>query len=177
MFLDLSTTQPVNEQQVRAALNNISLPPFITINDIEQYGYGQIVIDPTRKADPGYKLVEAGYVLSSGVNYVMSYTQVIMTEQEMLADTDIQNSSIVLTQQRLNAFATTRGYDNIASACSYATSTVPKFKSDADYCIAARDTTWTTLFVILNDVANSGTNASTDVVEVLEQLPVLSWPV
>jgi hypothetical protein len=169
--------QPVNEQQVRAALNNISLPPFVTINDIDQYGYGQIVIDPTRKADPGYKLVEAGYVLSSGVNYVMSYTQVIMTEQEMLADTDIQNSSIVLTQQRLDAFAKTRGYDNIASACSYATSTVPKFKSDADYCIAVRDNTWTTLFTILNDIATGAPNVPTDVAEVLEQLPVLSWPI
>lgn len=176
MFLELATQQVVSAQQVRAMLPDVNLPFFISIADVAQYGYGQIVNDTSVKPEPGFKLVEAGYVETGG-NYVMSYTQALMTEQEMLDDLSIQNSANVLTQQRLDAFAKPRGYDNIAYACTYTTSTVPRFKADADYCIIARDATWTVLYALFEDITNNVPTAPKTVTEVLARLPVLSWPI
>lgn len=45
-------------------------------------------------------------------------------------------------QERLDAFAQTRAYDGILSACSYVASSVPKFAAEGAYCVAARDATW-----------------------------------
>ena len=45
------------------------------------------------------------------------------------------------TQKRLDDFAKTRNYDGILSACTYATSEVPKFNAEGVYCVQIRDAT------------------------------------
>jgi hypothetical protein len=77
-------------------------------------------------------------------------------------------------QQRLDDFAKTRGYDGIMSACTYATSTVPKFQSEGQYCVGARDDTWSTAYDMLEDV-QSGADVPT-MEDVMASLPVLAWP-
>lgn len=77
-------------------------------------------------------------------------------------------------QQRLDDFAKTRGYDGIMSACTYATSHVPKFQSEGQYCVQARDATWSMAYDMLEDV-QSGADVPT-MEEVMASLPVLAWP-
>lgn len=77
-------------------------------------------------------------------------------------------------QQRLDDFAKTRGYDGIMSACTYATSTVPKLKTEGQYCVEARDNTWSMAYDMLEDV-QSGADVPT-MEEVMASLPVLAWP-
>lgn len=78
-------------------------------------------------------------------------------------------------QQRLDDFARTHNYDNILSACTYATSTVPKFAIEGQYCINARDETWNTCYAILSDVKD-GVRPMLSLDEIMSELPTLEWP-
>ena len=79
------------------------------------------------------------------------------------------------TQQRLDSFAQTRYYDNILSACTYASSPTTKFAAEGQYCVASRDATWAKLYEILTEV-QLGLRAIPTWEEVESELPVLSWP-
>ena len=81
-----------------------------------------------------------------------------------------------LIQLRLDTFAYSDGtkYDNILSACSYATSTNPVFGVEGQYCVEARDETWRVANAILNTALTSGTVPGWEAVEA--QLPPLQWP-
>lgn len=94
-----------------------------------------------------------------------------------LRDTfDFQAFVVAQTQARLDAFAQTRNYDGILSACTYATSTVPKFQIEGQYSVDARDQTWAALYALMADVQAGTTPAPTSWAEVEAILPTLSWP-
>lgn len=78
-------------------------------------------------------------------------------------------------QGYLDDFAKTRNYDGILSASTYATSTIPKFKSEGQYAVEVRDSVWAKGYEILNDVMSKERPVPT-LEEVLAELPVLSWP-
>lgn len=80
-----------------------------------------------------------------------------------------------LIQNRLDDFAKTRGYDGIMSACTYATSTVAKFKTEGQYCVQARDATWSMAYDLLDQVQTGEIDVPTEE-EVFAQLPALAWP-
>jgi len=87
----------------------------------------------------------------------------------------VQEEIVRAVQRRLNDFARSRNYDNILSACSYVTSTVPQFAAEAAYCVEARDATWATLYAGLADV-QAGNRPMPTLEEILLELPVLTWP-
>jgi hypothetical protein len=78
-------------------------------------------------------------------------------------------------QARLDAFARTRNYDGILSACTYATSAVPQFAAEGQYAVSARDATWAQGYSILADV-RAGTRPAPTVDELFDELPALAWP-
>ena len=79
-------------------------------------------------------------------------------------------------QQRLDDFARTRNYDSILSACTYATSTVPKFKTAGQACVNLRDATWAATYDILAEV-EAGDRAMPQSLDDIEaDLPALVWP-
>jgi hypothetical protein len=80
------------------------------------------------------------------------------------------------TQKRLDDFARTRNYDNILSACTYATSTVPKFQAEGQYCVNARDNTWAALYAILAEVQAGTRPMPSGYADIEPMLPVLEWP-
>lgn len=81
----------------------------------------------------------------------------------------------VAVQSRLDTFARTRGYDGILSACTYASSTHPKFRAEGQYCLSARDATWDKCYSVLAEI-ESGARPLPTYDEFLRELPVLSWP-
>lgn len=97
------------------------------------------------------------------------------TQEEVEAQLQKQMTDAV--QYALDAFAQTRGYDGIMSACSYANSTDTQFKLEAEYCIQLRDTTWRMGYAILGEV-KAGTRPVPTVEELIAELPVGSaqWP-
>ena len=90
---------------------------------------------------------------------------------------EIQQSITTATQQRLDDFAQTRGYDGIMSACTYATSTNAKFSAEGRYCVEARDATWVALYQILDDVLAGIRPMPTSYADIEPELPALEWPV
>ena len=82
----------------------------------------------------------------------------------------------VATQLRLDTFAQTRNYDGILSACTYATSSVPKFAAEGQYCVDARDATWATLYTIMGEVIAQTRPMPESFAAVAPLLPVLEWP-
>ncbi len=111
---------------------------------------------------------ELGDIYSNG-----TFTKPVIPEK---STEQLMQEIVTATQQRLYDFAKTRNYDGILSACTYATSTVSKFQIEGQYCVNARDATWSTLYQLFDDVANGVTPipASFDDMEPL--LPVLEWP-
>lgn len=78
-------------------------------------------------------------------------------------------------QKHLDDFARTRNYDNIMSAATYATSTVPKFAAEGQYAVYARDATWSKCYEVLAAV-EAGSRPMPTLDELLAELPVLTWP-
>jgi len=99
------------------------------------------------------------------------YAKLLAADQAILIR-EVQDK----TQQRLDAFASTRNYAGILSACTYATSTVPKFATEGQYCVEARDTTWAQLYEILAEVQAGTRPVPAGYSEIESELPVLAWP-
>ena len=89
----------------------------------------------------------------------------------------LQTSVEERTQARLDEFARTKTYDSILSACTYATSAVPRLLAEGQYCVSVRDETWSVLYTILGEV-EAGTRPMPEGFDDIEsELPELAWPV
>lgn len=89
----------------------------------------------------------------------------------------LQDAIVAATQQRLDDFARTRNYDGILSACTYATSAVPKFAAEGQYAVQARDATWAALYQFMADVQAGTQPVPTGFEDVGPLLPPLAWPI
>ena len=79
-------------------------------------------------------------------------------------------------QARLDAFARTRNYDGILSACSYVTDPNPRFASDGQTCVNKRSETWTAAYAILAEVEAATRPMPSSIADIEQDLPVLVWP-
>lgn len=94
--------------------------------------------------------------------------------QQQLA---LQDAIVAETQRRLDDFARTRNYDGILSACTYATSAVPKFAAEGQYAVQARDATWAALYQFMADVQAGTQPVPSGFEDVGPLLPSLAWPI
>lgn len=88
----------------------------------------------------------------------------------------LQQSFAAAIQQRLDDFASSRNYDNILSACTYATSTVVKFKTEGQACVNLRDSTWAAAYDILAKVQAGKRPMPTSIADIEADLPAAVWP-
>jgi hypothetical protein len=79
-------------------------------------------------------------------------------------------------QNRLDAFAQSRGYDGILSAATYATSSVPQFADEGQYAVQVRDATWSALYTILAEVQAGTRPLPAGYGDIDGELPALAWP-
>lgn len=89
---------------------------------------------------------------------------------------EIQAQIIDATQKRLDDFAKTKGYDSILSACTYATSKVPRLRVEGAYCVDVRDNTWEQLYSLLQEVKTGVRPVPSGFSDIEPLLPVLAWP-
>lgn len=102
------------------------------------------------------------------------------TAEEIAADTQsrnlkLQREIVDQTQLRLDAFARTRNYDNILSACTYATDPSPIFSVEGQRCVELRSITWSTLYQILAEVEAGTRPVPTGFTDIESDLPELTW--
>lgn len=88
----------------------------------------------------------------------------------------VMQECITGAQKRLDFFAQSREYDGILSACTYATSTVPKFQVEGQYCVEARDQTWAMLYQIMAEVQAGTRPMPSGFADIEPELPTLTWP-
>lgn len=88
----------------------------------------------------------------------------------------LQRNFAAAIQQRLDTFAQTRNYDSILSACTYATSTVAKLKTEGQACVNLRDATWAAAYQILANVQAGKRPMPQDIADIEADLPALVWP-
>lgn len=82
-------------------------------------------------------------------------------------------------QNHLDTFVQTRNYDDIKSACTYAMSSVEKFRIEGQYAVDMRDATWSKAYELLAEYLAgiaAGTMGFPTAEEILSQLPALEWP-
>lgn len=99
-----------------------------------------------------------------------------LAAEQMAALNQLQQGIVDATQARLDGFAASRGYGGILSACTYATSAVPKFKLEGQYCADVRDATWAKLYEMLEEVKAGKRPIPSGFADVEADLPKLEWP-
>ena len=141
------------------------------------------IVNVVTKGKPNYnkttqKVVEVTPIYNNvKEQWEQSFSIESITEQEFNeAITQIITNISVDVQKRLDDFAATRYYDGILSLCTYANSTITKFKNEGKYGITIRDQTWNKVYQIFGD-AQSGLRAiPTSYSEIESELPVPAWP-
>ena len=78
-------------------------------------------------------------------------------------------------QAKLDATARTRNYDNILSACSYATSTHQPFASEAQALVNWRDAVWLYCYAELAKVQAGTRTMPIDTASIISELPAAPW--
>ena len=111
-----------------------------------------------------------------GIGWTWDGEQFAPPAPEPIQPDQLMAQIVQATQARLDAFAQQRNYDGILSACSYATSTVPKFQAEGQCCVQARDATWAALYAILAQVEAGDRPLPQGYAELEAELQVLAWP-
>jgi hypothetical protein len=88
----------------------------------------------------------------------------------------IRAQIVIDTQVHLDTFAQTRAYDNMLSLCTYATSTIEKYRVEGQYGVDSRDATWETLYQIFDEADAGKRPEPTSFADVVGDLPPLVWP-
>lgn len=141
--------------------------------------YNVFPVAPTEQPrfDPmTQRLTEGTPVLQAGEWVQVWNVTPLSAEEVAQQQLALQDAIVAQTQQRLDDFARTRNYDGILSACTYATSTVPKFAAEGQYAVEVRDATWAKLYAMLAEVEAGTRLAPTGFADIEAELPQLQWP-
>lgn len=177
----------VTEQEFRAMHPNTSMPQQLSAELLNNFGADIVFEGPQASGGEFWQ-----YSMRDGVQELNGkwYTRYVLgpvftdpAEQAAYVaaktaerNASIQKSIVDATQQRLDDFAKTRGYDGILSACTYATSPTPKFAAEGQYCVAQRDATWAKLYEMLAEVEAGTRPMPTGYADIEAELPALTWP-
>lgn len=195
MYINLETKQyPITEQDIRLANPNTSYPTPFPVPDGHAWVFAtpQPTINPitqlVREIDP--ELTDKGhyeqrwtvvskfteYVDENGVTHsVADQESVALAAARELKIKQNKAQLIQQTQQHLDSFAQTRGYDNILSLCTYATSTVIQFQAEGQTGVRLRDATWSKLYEILATIESGIRLIPGSFDEIKAELPELVW--
>jgi len=144
---------------------------------LAEFGVHRVFFSTQPQAGPGQVVVEGAPVFD-GERWNQTWVVRDKTAAEVAAEMQALQASIVqATQDRLDAFARERHYDDIKSASDYAGCSVPKFDVEGAYCRDARALTWDALYRILGEIQAGTRPVPTGFADIEPDLPALVWPV
>lgn len=169
---------PATQTDVRRENPNVSFPAAdISARQMLEYGYVPVTYTQQPTPSSTEKVSEGVPEFVEGV-WRQTWLVKPKSADELQADAQALQAEIVTaTQQRLDDFASTRNYDGILSACTYATSAVPKFAAEGQYAVQARDATWAALYAFMADVQAGTQPVPSGFEDVGPLLPPLAWPI
>jgi len=181
MYFNLSkSTMYSSAHAVRAAFPNTSFPAIMTDEMLEEFG-----VFPVTPSAPEFDHITQGVrellpALIDG-QYVQQWEVYPLDAETVAANKATEAERIRReimdgVQKYLDDFATTRTYDSMLSACTYATSTVPQFAREGQYCVEKRDECWATVARIEAEVLAGTRPAPTGFDDIKGELPALAWP-
>lgn len=88
---------------------------------------------------------------------------------------EVQAQFVTIIQSRLDAFAQTRAYDGILSACTYATDPDPAFAAEGQRCVELRGQTWRAAYALLKEVRAGTRPVPQSIADIDADLPPLAW--
>lgn len=177
-YIEIATSKyPISEREIRSLFPNTSFPsPFKAPE-----GYALVFTTPAPTHNPLTESVRE--VAPVAVNGAYSQKWEIIPLPEEVASANqareaerIRDEIMVNVQKYLDEFARTKTYDGILSACTYATSTFPKFAVEGQYCVQMRDTCWGVVAQIESDVLAGVRPIPSGFEDVKAELPALAWP-
>jgi len=176
MLINISTKERIWEHEFKGLFPNTSFPETISEDIYLSFGYAVLNYPPQPGITNLQKIIDSDVEQDSNGKWNVVWEVVDKDYLETQATiTSFVNECISLTNQRLDSFAQSRGYDNIVTACSYVNSTIPSYSSEGQYCLSIRDQTWKTLYPILDDIKNGTVSLPPDCQDVISQLPNPEW--
>lgn len=174
----LTSAYPVSEGQIRAKYPNTSFgTPFIAPAHYEFV----FPAPPPSYNSQTHTAHELMPIETDKGHYEQQWEIIALPEEVVTANVAAATAQFIEStktqvQSRLDEFAKTRNYDGILSACTYATDTNLKFKTEGQHCVTKRSETWAALYIFMEEV-NAGTRPMpTTYAEVEAALPALTWP-
>lgn len=170
---------PYTVTDLRLANPDISFAVNPSDEDLALFGLMRVFFTtpPTANEDTQKVVEEFPVFNATAQRWEQTWQVVALTADELQArDTALYDSIVQGTQARLDTFAKTRGYDNILSACTYATSPTVKFAIEGQYCVDVRDATWAKLIEILGEVTAGTRPRPSGYADIEADLPPLVWP-
>lgn len=176
-YIKIDTLAVTSLSEIRVAHPNMSIPDGADLSDI---GYARYERAAQPARDPMTQGVrEIDPVLVDGVYQQQWVIHDLPAEQiatnQAAAVQALVRSITDATQARLDDFAKTRNYDGILSACTYASSAVPKFAGEGQCAVNARDATWAALYAIMADVQSGTRPMPASFLDVELELPIFDW--
>lgn len=179
MYIHTPTLQyPLTEFEIRAMFPDTSFPVNFTPPD--EFSHVFEFPKPEYNALTS-RVEEMAPTLTAQGTWQQNWRVVALTLAEVAinianAGAKLQATVVQQVQDRLDQFAKTRNYDSIMSACTYVTSSVPRFATDGAYCVSVRDQTWATLYSFLAEVQAGTKPMPSSYADVEPILPKLVWP-
>jgi hypothetical protein len=172
------TRYPVTQNDLRKQNPNVSFPAKgLSADLMASFGYVVVRYAPQPAFDTATHCAVEGTPVQEGDIWNQTWQVVPLTPEEIAAKLQALQDNIAWnTQQRLDDFARTRGYDGILSACTYASSTRAKFAAEGQYAVTARDATWDMLYTIMREVQAGTRPLPSGFADIEPELPVLAWP-
>ena len=96
-------------------------------------------------------------------------------DKQVEALASLKQSLTSAVQKHMDDTAQERNFDDILSLCTYATSAKPKFKAEGQAGVEWRDEVWLYCYSELDKVL-SGERETPTAQELIDELPVFTWP-
>lgn len=137
---------------------------------------GKFDLGDVETLDDRYRILGSEYPFSAlGQHEIVDYVEIVDPLTLKAKQGELQKEIVSKTQERLDDFAKSRGYDGILSACTYVTSQVPRFSHDGQVAVQSRDATWAKLYEILGEVESNKRPIPSGFGDIEADLPALIW--
>ena len=177
-YIDKTTNAyPVTEAEIRLANPETSFPtPF---SPPDNFAFVFPAPTPAYNAISQFVKEVAPQVTDKG-HYEQQYVVDSLPPEVIAANmaayaANLRKGIVDATMQRLDDFVATRNYGSVLSACSYSTSTIPKFLAEGTRAVQLRDLTWTRCYEILAEIEAGTRPMPKSFADIEPDLPVLSW--